>query len=57
VNDTIVTLESNLYKAGAGQDGLIWSVNTESFNPDDVNKEIDQLADVLVAKLKQDGII
>lgn len=55
VNDTIVNLETNVYETSAGK--LVWAVMSESFNPDDVNKEIESLSDVLVKQMKKDGLL
>lgn len=55
VNDTIVNLETNIYEVKDGK--LVWAVISESFNPDDINKEIQSLSDVLVKQLKKDGLL
>lgn len=55
VNDTIVNLETNIYETEGGK--LVWAVMSESFNPDDVNKEIRSLSEVLVDRMKKDGLL
>lgn len=55
VNDTIVNLETNIYEVNEGK--LIWAVVSETFNPDDINKEIKTLSEVLVTRLKKDGLL
>ncbi len=53
--ETIVSLETNLY--ATKDDKLIWAITTESVNPDQIDKEINSLAEVIVEQLIEDGLI
>jgi len=53
--DTIVSLETNLYETK--EDKLIWAITTESVNPNKIDKEIDNLAELIIVQLVEDGLI
>ncbi len=55
VEDTIVTLETNLYSATTEE--LIWSGTTESFDPESVTQIIDELAKLVVQKLTKEKLL
>ncbi len=55
VNDTIVVLETNVYETKDAK--LIWAVTSETFNPDNIAKEIENLSKLLVSQLKKDSVI
>lgn len=55
VNDKIVHLETNVYDIASGK--LVWAVVSESFNPDNLDKEIDALSTLIVNQLKKDGML
>lgn len=56
VDVTIASLETNLYDVHEG-DKLVWSIVSESFNPHQTNKAVEELATVLVKKLDEDGLL
>lgn len=53
--DTIVSLETNVYETQ--NEKLIWSIRTETFNPKNANKLVDDLSNVIVKQLAQAGLI
>ncbi len=53
--DTIVSVETNLYQFDG--DKLIWSGVTETFNPKDVTKMVNEIADAVSANLRQRGLV
>lgn len=55
VNDKVVNLETNIYDIESGK--LVWAVVSESFNPENLDKEIDALAELIVTQLKKDGML
>jgi len=55
VQDTIVSLEFNLYETKGAK--LIWALTTETFQPDNINKEIKALSELIVKQLKSDKLI
>jgi len=55
VNDKIVHLETNVYDLETGK--LVWAVVSESFNPDNLDKEIEALSKLIVNQLKKDGML
>lgn len=55
VTDTIVSLETNLYETKQQQ--LVWSVTSETFNPNDINKSIQKLSETIVNRLSKDRLI
>ncbi len=55
VTDTIVSLETNLYETKKNQ--LIWSITTETFNPDNINKSIKKLSETIANRLSKDRLI
>ncbi len=50
-----VQLESNLYDVNS--EALIWSAATETVDPEDIQKVVDDLSTVLVKRMQADGII
>ena len=55
VNDTIVSLETNIYQVKDAK--LIWAVVSESLNPSDINKEVESLSELFIKQLKKDGLL
>ena len=55
VNDTIVSLESNGYDTASAK--LVWSITTEHFNPSDLDKEVNDLATLIINQLEKNGLI
>ncbi|MFV2055587.1 MAG: hypothetical protein ACC707_03925 [Thiohalomonadales bacterium] len=55
VQDTIVALEINLYDAKTGK--IVWAITTETISPDNVNKEIDKLASIIIGDLTKQGLM
>lgn len=55
VNDKVVNLETNVYDIESGK--LVWAVVSESFNPENLDKEIDALSKLIVDQLKKDGML
>lgn len=55
VNDKVVNLETNVYDIESGK--LVWAVVSESFNPENLDKEIDALSELIVSQLKEDGML
>jgi hypothetical protein len=55
VNDRIVNLETNVYETQQGK--LIWAVTSETFNPENINREIASLAKLITQQMKKDGVI
>jgi len=55
VNDTIISLESNGYDASSAK--LVWSITTEHFNPSDLDKEVNDLATLIINQLEKSGLI
>jgi len=55
VDVTIASLETNIYET-AGEK-LIWSMTTESFAPDQLDKIISELESLIFNKLSKDGLI
>ena len=53
--DTIVHLETNLYAVEGEK--LVWSGNTETFNPKDANAYVGEAAKTIIGQLKKDGLI
>jgi len=51
----VVTAETSLY--GVQADELIWSATTETFSPQDVKKETQGFAKIIIDALKKQGII
>jgi hypothetical protein len=54
-SDTIVSVETNLYDVEG--DELLWAGVTETFNPDDVAKMVNEIADTVVDNLRQRGLV
>ncbi len=57
VDDTIVSLETNLYNLEGDSDNLIWAIMSETINPDNVNREIRDISEIIVNALAKDGLI
>jgi len=55
VQDTLVSLEINLYETGNAK--LIWAMTTETFSPDNINKEINKLSSLIMSNLTKEGLI
>lgn len=55
VNDKVVNLETNIYDIETGK--LVWAVVSESFNPENLDKEIGALSELIVNQLKKDGML
>lgn len=55
VDETIVSLETNMYVTP--DEKLIWSLTSESFNPNNANKAINELAAIIIKELTKDGLI
>lgn len=55
VNDTIVSLETNVYETSKNQ--LIWSLTSDSFNPNNANQVIEELSKIIIKQLEKDGLI
>jgi len=53
--DTIVVLETNIYELKDGK--LIWTVLSETINPQDVGKEVAAISKLFVKRLKKDGLL
>lgn len=53
--DTIVTLETNLYSAATEE--LVWSGTTESFDPESATQIIDELAKLVVERLTKEKLL
>ena len=53
--NTIVSVETNLYRLDG--DELVWSGVTETFNPNDVGKMVNEIADAVSDNLSQRGLI
>jgi hypothetical protein len=52
---TIVLLETNMYEAKSG--ALLWSAQSETFDPRSVEREIDALIRLIIEQLKEDQLI
>ncbi len=55
VDETIASLETNMYVTP--DEKLIWSLTSETFNPNNVNKVINELAAIIIKELTKDGVI
>jgi len=53
--NTIVSVETNLYQLDG--DKLLWSGVTETFNPNEIGKMINEIADAVGKNLRQRGLI
>ena len=52
--DTIVSVETNLYSLD--DDKLVWAGTTETFNPNDVAKMVNEIADAVTNDLRSKGL-
>lgn len=48
-------IETMVYSVNPNK--LLWAGTTKTVNPDKVNKAVDDIADVIVAKMKEDGFL
>jgi hypothetical protein len=55
--ETTVRIETNLYAVGAGDDELIWTGTSDSFNPGSAKKAIDGVVKVVAKELKKQGLL
>jgi len=55
VQDTLVSLEINLYETTNAK--LIWAITTETFLPDNINKEINKLSELIMGNLEKEGLL
>jgi len=55
VQNTIVSLEINLYETKSAK--LIWAITTETFEPDNINKEIQKLSTIIIDELKKEKLL
>jgi len=53
--DTIVSVETNLYQLDG--DKLIWSGVTETYNPSDIGKQVNEIADAVSKNLTERGLL
>ena len=53
--DTVVRLELKAFSAK--NESLVWAGNTESFNPQSVDKVVAELANVIVDDMKKSGLL
>ena len=53
--DTIVLLETNIYRVS--DEALIWSATSETFNPGDVDQEIQGLVEILTEMFRDQGLV
>jgi hypothetical protein len=54
VEDTIATVETRIYSVREGK--LIWSATTETYNPEEIRKDIDDIADAVKAELRKEKL-
>jgi hypothetical protein len=54
-DDTIVTIETLIFSVP--RDWLLWAATTETMNPSDVGKAVDDLTKALVKEMKKEGLI
>jgi len=52
-----VRIETNFYVTSSGEGELIWTCITETFNPNDVDKAIKRLVELLVKQIRTDGVL
>ncbi len=55
VEDTLVSLEINLYETANAK--LIWAITTETFSPENINKEINKLSSLIMSNLRKEGLL
>jgi hypothetical protein len=53
--DTIVSVETNLYQLDG--DKLLWSGVTETFNPNEITKMVNEIADTVSKDLRSRGLL
>lgn len=53
--DTVVTVETNVFSVT--DDKLLWSGVSETFNPNDVAKAVNDVADAVSEELRQQGLL
>ena len=54
-SDTVVTVETNVYSVT--DDKLLWSGVSETFNPSDVAKAVNDVADAASRELRRQGLL
>lgn len=54
-DDTVVTIETLIYSVP--RDWLLWAATTETMNPSDVQKVVDDLTKTLVKEMKKEGLV
>ena len=52
-----VRIETNLYVISSVEGELVWTGITDTFNPSNVDKAIDQLAKLVVQQMQRDGVL
>ena len=55
MEDTIATVETRIYSVREGK--LIWSATTDTYNPEEIRKDIDDIADAVKAELRKEKLI
>jgi len=55
VNDKVVTLETNLYNTKSSE--LVWALNSETFNPSQINEVIDEITTLVIDSLVENGLL
>jgi len=54
-NDTVVTLESNVYSVS--RDELIWSSRSDTVSPESVNKLMQSMVDATAREMRKQKVI
>ncbi len=52
--DQVVSVEANVYSVA--DDKLVWASRTKTYNPDDINKLVDEIVDQTVAEMKRQKV-
>ena len=55
ITDTIATIQTNIYDVTSGK--LIWTGNSETFNPEDVRTVVRDIAKAIGAELRKEGLL
>lgn len=55
--DDVVDVQSAIYSVAATSDRLLWVGTTESTNPRDVRRTVQEIADEVAAQLRKEGLI
>ncbi len=53
--NTIVSLEVNMYETSNAK--LVWAITTETFEPGNVNKEVQKISEIIIKKLKEQKLL